>query len=163
MKKINASILTLLAALALPLTVQAEPGAKRGPDGAKPNFQKLLQHLDADGDGQISKAEAEAAKRGRLAKHFDRIDADGDGFLTREELAGLRKKLKAKADEMRGKWKELDSDGSGGLSYEEVEASGREGVLRAFAMIDTDDDGELSPKELRQAKQKKKKGKGPQQ
>jgi Ca2+-binding EF-hand superfamily protein len=50
-------------------------------EGHKGGF---LKKLDTDGDGRISRAEAQAAPR--LAAHFDEIDADKDGFLTRDEL-----------------------------------------------------------------------------
>ena len=44
----------------------------------------FLKKLDTDGDGRISRPEAQAAPR--LAAHFDEIDADRDGFLTHDEL-----------------------------------------------------------------------------
>jgi Ca2+-binding EF-hand superfamily protein len=44
-----------------------------------------LKKLDTDGDGRISRAEAQAAPR--LAEHFDQLDANKDGFLTPDELA----------------------------------------------------------------------------
>jgi Ca2+-binding EF-hand superfamily protein len=48
------------------------------------------KHLDADGDGRISRAEA--AKFPRLAEHFDAIDTNGDGFLTPDELKAAHAK-----------------------------------------------------------------------
>jgi len=51
--------------------------------------QQRAEHwkkLDTDGDGKISKAEAQA-NAPRLFEHFDQIDANGDGFITPEELA----------------------------------------------------------------------------
>jgi EF hand domain-containing protein len=44
----------------------------------------FLKKLDTDGDGRISKAEAQAAPR--LAEHFDDIDANKDGFITTDEM-----------------------------------------------------------------------------
>ena len=44
----------------------------------------FLKKLDTDGDGRISKAEAQAAPR--LAEHFDEIDANKDGFITTDEM-----------------------------------------------------------------------------
>jgi Ca2+-binding EF-hand superfamily protein len=41
--------------------------------------------LDTDGDGRVSRAEAQANSP-RLFQHFDEIDADHDGFITPEEL-----------------------------------------------------------------------------
>jgi Ca2+-binding EF-hand superfamily protein len=43
-----------------------------------------LKKLDTDGDGRISKAEAQAAPR--LAEHFDTLDANKDGFVTTDEM-----------------------------------------------------------------------------
>jgi Ca2+-binding EF-hand superfamily protein len=41
-----------------------------------------LRRLDKDGDGKISKDEAE----GRLKENFGRLDKNGDGYLDREEM-----------------------------------------------------------------------------
>jgi Ca2+-binding EF-hand superfamily protein len=49
--------------------------------------QRRAEHwkkLDTDGDGRISKAEAQAHPR--LAEHFDAIDANHDGFITPDEM-----------------------------------------------------------------------------
>ena len=47
-----------------------------------------FKKLDTDGDGRISRAEAQASPR--LAARFDDIDADKDGFLTTDELKAAR-------------------------------------------------------------------------
>ena len=46
-------------------------------------------HADTDGDGAISRAEAEKHAP-RLAKKFDLIDANQDGKLTQDELRAYR-------------------------------------------------------------------------
>jgi len=56
------------------------------------DYAAKLKAADTDGDGAISKAEAQAAGLDRLVKHFDQIDANHDGKLTQEELrAGMHK------------------------------------------------------------------------
>src|SRR5690348_14996056 len=47
-----------------------------------------LKKLDTDGDGRISRGEAQASPR--LAARFDEIDANKDGFLTPDELKAAR-------------------------------------------------------------------------
>ncbi|HEX7560452.1 MAG TPA: EF-hand domain-containing protein [Usitatibacter sp.] len=50
----------------------------------------MLKKLDTDGDGRISRAEAQAAPR--FAANFDAIDANKDGFITMEEMAAAHAK-----------------------------------------------------------------------
>jgi Ca2+-binding EF-hand superfamily protein len=60
----------------------AGQGKKRGEHWKK---------LDTDGDGRVSRAEAQAGAP-RLAEHFDAIDADKDGFITPEEMKAAHAK-----------------------------------------------------------------------
>ena len=46
-------------------------------------MRKMLDRMDADGDGLVSEAEFVGAHRERFAK----MDADGDGQLSHEEMA----------------------------------------------------------------------------
>ena len=48
------------------------------------------KRLDADGDGRVSKAEAQA-NAPRLSEHFGQTDANGDGYVTPEEMKGARR------------------------------------------------------------------------
>jgi len=53
-------------------------------------FEERFKKADADGNGAISRAEAEKAMP-RLARHFDSIDINKDGQLTRDEMTAARK------------------------------------------------------------------------
>ena len=62
--------------------------------------QQRAEHwkkLDTDGDGKISKVEAQA-NAPRLFEHFDQIDANGDGFITPEELAAAHRQHRGHGD-----------------------------------------------------------------
>jgi ferric-dicitrate binding protein FerR (iron transport regulator) len=53
-------------------------------------FEEQFKKADANGDGALSRAEAEKGMPW-LARHFDAIDANKDGLVTREEIAAARK------------------------------------------------------------------------
>lgn len=48
----------------------------------RPTFAELIEKMDANEDGKLSKDEI----KGRLKERFDVIDADEDGFITEEEF-----------------------------------------------------------------------------
>jgi Ca2+-binding EF-hand superfamily protein len=54
-------------------------------DNARAKFDQHFAKADADGDGALTRAEAEKGMP-RVAKKFERIDADHDGRITRDEL-----------------------------------------------------------------------------
>jgi hypothetical protein len=54
------------------------------------HFEQRFKHADADGNGLISRAEAQQHSR-RLARRFDQIDANHDGQVSREEIAAARR------------------------------------------------------------------------
>ena len=59
----------------------------------KKRAEEWFKKVDADGDGTISRAEAEAHAP-RLAKHFDEVDTDHDGTITPAELKAARKAMR---------------------------------------------------------------------
>lgn len=94
MNKTPLTFLAITAATLMARTASAEPteGAGKGDRGQK--MQQRLKAADKDGDGKISKSEAEASLP-RLAKHFDQIDTNKDGFLTRDEMHAWHQKQAA--------------------------------------------------------------------
>jgi Ca2+-binding EF-hand superfamily protein len=58
-----------------------------------------FRHADTDGDGAISRAEAEK-NAPRLAKKFDLIDANKDGKLTQDELRAYREAKRGRKDKV---------------------------------------------------------------
>ncbi len=61
---------------------QGRGGGSNGQRG-RPSFSQLLEQMDDNKDGKLSKQEA----KGPLAENFSQIDANNDNFLTEEELA----------------------------------------------------------------------------
>lgn len=62
---------------------------------AKPAPGAMFQKMDLDGDGRISKEEAQKSDRKRLQENFDVIDANKDGFLDKEELKTYKDRMKS--------------------------------------------------------------------
>lgn len=71
--------------------------AHRGERQAK--AAQRFRHADTDGDGAISRAEAEQHAP-RLARRFDRIDGNRDGKLTPDELRAYRETRRGLKDKV---------------------------------------------------------------
>jgi hypothetical protein len=127
----------------------------------------VMRRLDADRSGTIGADEAAAAPEGsRLATGFARADADGDGQVTRAELtADIRASRRdgtprqpapddaaptASPESLfEALVKAADSDGDVRLSVEELKASPLTDLVSPhFAEIDGDGDGLLTSREV---------------
>jgi Ca2+-binding EF-hand superfamily protein len=91
------------------------------PDGK--NLSTWLQKVDANHDGQISKAEAESYAP-RIAKHFDEIDTNHDGLVSQDELKTFFDAKKAKHEDRMTKhrtedFNKADTNHDGQLTLEE--------------------------------------------
>lgn len=106
--------------------------------------------VDTDGDGSISRAEAQA-NAPRLAADFDKVDTNKDGKVSRAELEAAGKQAHhANAQEW---WQKVDTDHDGSISRDEAAANAPR-VAKNFNQLDTNGDGKITPDELKAAKQK---------
>lgn len=118
------------------------PGAGSGPCGQPGTTQaQRLQAADQNGDGLISRNEAQAYMPG-LATRFDTIDTDKDGNLSTAELEAARATFGRGG--RGGGWAQWDANGDGQLSREEATAR--------FDAVDTNKDGTLSAEEMQAAR-----------
>jgi Ca2+-binding EF-hand superfamily protein len=115
--------------------------------------EEMFKRMDKDGDGKISKREFFASPRmARLPEEkreeiFARLDRNGDGFLAAAEIRGMRHDAEQRAREG---FRKLDTDNSGGLSFEEFSKGEfaiklpEEKRRQIFDRMDTDGDGEIT-------------------
>lgn len=75
------------AGLALATDLAPAPQAKVPRYQAK--FDEQFRAADTDGDGALSRTEAQAAHMTRILDNFDRLDTNKDGKVTREEMRAL--------------------------------------------------------------------------
>jgi hypothetical protein len=85
--------ITVAAVLvALPLAALAQEPAATNSAGTSQGTAAPGRHhdrfaeWDTNGDGQISREEAQAAGAARALKRFDKLDLNKDGVVTREEI-----------------------------------------------------------------------------
>ncbi len=65
------------------------PDTEKAKPAALATLGERFAAADADGDGALTRDEAERGGLSKLLRHFDRIDADADGKITREEMRKL--------------------------------------------------------------------------
>jgi Ca2+-binding EF-hand superfamily protein len=159
------SVSPLLLGLLLPAVSLAQPPQdspryeKDGKRGLDRPFVEAWKIADANRDGFISKEEF--AMMPRLEKLpeekrvllFERIDKNGDGKLGRDELMQMAGPRDGAVDQPEKRLWELDTDRSGGISFEELKAGpifkklSPEKQQRLFARLDTDGDGVITPQD----------------
>ena len=119
------------------------------PRGDTPSHMRA----DTDGDGKISRAEAQSAGAEKSGEWFDKLDGNKDGYVTQEEMRQARE---TRREHMRADWKEkadqrfkeADTNNDGSLSLDEVQAKMPK-MAERFSQIDQDKNGLLSRDELK--------------
>ena len=110
--------------------------------------------IDADKDGNVTKAEVEAFQLAQITA----MDSDADGSISVDEMtahhtammqANIESRAKTMSDRM---MKRLDTDNDGTVSIAEMTA--RKGGDKMFDRMDADKDGAISQAEFDAAKQK---------
>ncbi len=146
------SALGLVLAAALGAPALAERGAGLGDRQGAGFFERM----DADRNGEITRAEMDAARSDRFAQ----IDADGSGVVTAEEFkAHVAERAKSdraasRIDRMIARY---DQNGDGGLSLEEMPQP-RGGDM--FERLDADGDGVITEAEAEAARERMQARKG---
>ena len=151
----------LVVGMLLPAVCLAQPEmppaeGKGAPQGSPQSIMETWKLADTDKDGLISKAEFDAMPRimnlpeEKRANLFKRLDKDADAKLSRDELGRLGKKRDGHDQPLKRLW-ELDSDKSGGISFEEFKGGqlfkklSPEKQQEVFRRLDTDGDGRITP------------------
>jgi hypothetical protein len=107
-----------------------------------------MMRADKDGDGKVSRAEAEAAATARTSDWFDKLDLNKDGYVTQDEIRQARDTRREKMHEaFDQRFEEADTNSDGKLSMDEVQAK-MPRLAQRFNTLDTDRDGFLSKEEL---------------
>jgi len=121
--------------LALPLSISLLQAASHH----GPGRGMMLQHLDSDGDGQITREEFDTGH----AAHFGKLDLDSSGSFTIEEMDQMREAMREKRRQKR--FQRWDQDGDGNVTQEEFNAHGSD----MFSGMDTDENGVVDQSEIK--------------
>ncbi len=143
MKKTTIAALITLGLGTVALTAMADH--HRGPHGGK-----MLEQVDANGDGNITKDEISNHR----AEKFLSADTNGDNLVSAAEFeAFAQAERERKASERRERrFARMDANGDGVISAAEHDAAASERMERMFERVDTDGDGVITEEEREAAK-----------
>ena len=106
--------------------------------------ERAVTRLDADDDGLLTLAEVQAGREDATSEWFAGLDANSDGQLSAEELSAQRVGGRGRDGDGRA---EIDTDGDGAWSLEEVQAVRENFTVERFNRLDGNGDGLISEDE----------------
>ncbi|MGI9367533.1 MAG: EF-hand domain-containing protein [Ruegeria sp.] len=131
---------------AILLTAIAVTGTSALAMGPRGGESVTFQELDADGNGEVSKAELEEHRNNRTAG----ADANGDGKISLEEMQAAAQKQAA--DRVAKMFERHDANKDGFISDDELPKPRNAGKM--FDRIDADGNGAISEQEFTDAREK---------
>ncbi len=137
--QVSASVCFSMALSSAAMAMPGGPGCGRGGPG-----RALLEAMDQNGDGKLTRGEADKA----AAERFAKMDKNRDGSVTQEEFRVGRQALHGKAVERR--FKKRDQNGDGALTLREADMP-----ASRFDAIDANHDGRVTLAEMRRQRQSK--------
>ena len=140
-KSVVATLLSLVpvALLAAANTAPTRVAGERG----------WLKLYDTNGDGVVTKDEAQAAANARIDEKFAELDTNHDGQITQDEVQAARDARRAEMEaKVAERFKEADKNGDGLLSKEEAKG-GMPMLARGFDRLDANKDGQLTLDEVK--------------
>lgn len=131
--------------VAMPCVALAADPASMSKKEIDAKFDQLFKAVDTDGDGKISKAEAEL-KTPAMYENFEFIDANHDGGLTKAEIKGFNAAQEKRRHEFKLQLEKADKNKNGMLTREEAKAL--PGLFEYFDEVDSNRDNQLSIQEV---------------
>ncbi len=136
----------ILGVLAVAMPCIAFAAGKQSEAGStSAKFDQMFRAVDANGDGSISRQEAEL-KTPVMFDNFDAIDTNHDGGLSKKEIKAFTAALEKKRRDFGQQLENADKDKNGMLSREEAQALPY--LSEHFDEIDGNMDGQLVMKEI---------------
>lgn len=163
------AVLLAVGAIGYAVQVRSEDTAAPAAQSVTARHEARFTQLDADGDGIVTRAEAEKGAPG-MARRFERFDTDKDGAIGKDEWSrghqAMMEQYRARREQCRqdpqecrarmqeraqARFSQADLNGDGALSRDEAE-KGVPGIAHRFYRLDANQDGQVTPDELQAAR-----------